>query len=183
MPAVVHTLFFSGLIAIAAAVIIERISLKIPLAFRPAVRKTGESYDDEDGYTLVEHSVVTRGRGRIVRMFEDRFGIQHVVLLWGPIARLPYQVLRWFFYQRTRTRPKGRGNDFDVLIESWSIFPVTHAHLVGFPEVFPSDWIDLRGARVVEMYEGDKKVMFGARDLDTWRHHDCPFLMPAVDAD
>ena len=164
---------------VVAAVLIERLSLKIPFLFRPACKKTGVEIESDE-YTIVEHAIVKRGRGRIVRMHEDEHGIQHVVLLWGPIARLPYPMLQMFFFQRTRKQAKYLGaEEYNIMIESWSIFPVTHAHLLAFDEVFSGDWLDLRGARVVELYSGDRPVMFGARDLNTWRHKKCPFLLPA----
>ena len=166
-------------VIVVAAVLIERLSLKIPYLFRPACQKTGVEIESDE-YTIIEHAIVKRGRGRIVRMFQDEHGIQHVVLLWGPIARLPYHLLQMFFFQRTRKQPKYLGaNEHNIMFESVSIFPVTHAHLLAFDEVFPGDWLDLRGARVVEMYSGNKPIMFGAKDLNTWRHKKCPFLLPA----
>lgn len=62
--------------------------------------------------------------------------------------------------------------------KSWSLFPVTNAHLIGFDLFGEGDDIDLQGAQIIEMSDEDgHKIMTGAKDLRTWAHKKCPWLL------
>ena len=169
--------------------VIERLSLSFlasRLKFRPTTRKAHKTWTSDDGcYDYVRHAVVTRGIGKIVNGWDDEFGFQHCIVLWGPLKYLPAWFTNKFMYQRTVFKSKGL---FDAnrqqKLESVSIFPCTQVHLVGFRTMYLNELIDFTACQIVEIYAaGTKNGATGARDLRMWSHHNCPWMLPPAPED
>lgn len=152
--------------------------------WRPRCRPAKTKWDGDDGITVTRHSVVKQACGRVVRAYVDPAGpddVQHVIIVWGVLRLMPVRVLQLVIYQAKFWSQIGPPVTF---YKSWSPFPVTNAHLIGFDLVDEGDEIDLQGAQIIEMSDEDgHKIMTGARDLRTWSHKKCPWLLPAESED
>ena len=155
------------------------LSICVLSPWRPRCNRAKLSWDGEDGITVTRHSVVKRAHGRAVRVYVDPAGpddIQHVVIVWGVLRLVPVRVLQMVIHQAkfwTRVGPPV------TFYKSWSPLPVTNAHLIGFNDLSPGDVVDLSGAQIIEMSKGKDLFMRGSKDLMTWKHQKCPWLLPA----
>ena len=122
---------------------------------------------------VTRRAVVSKARGRVVRVFsDDRWGFQHSVIVWGLMRLFPTRILR-LLYGQVELEEGGKRT-----FQSVSLLPCSHVHLIDFPQLTAGDRIDLAGAQIVEICNGTGSIA-GARDLRTWVHQDCAWLAPA----
>ena len=122
---------------------------------------------------VTRRAVIRRGRGRVARaFFDDRWGFQHTVIVWGLMRLFPGGLLK-LLYGQMELEEDGRKT-----FQSISLLPCSHVHLIDFPQLAPGNHIDLAGAQIVEM-RNETGSMVGARDLRTWIHQECAWIAPA----
>ena len=154
-----------------------RLSIAWFSPFRPRTRRAKLTVDVA-GIKVIRHAIVWHGRGKVARLFvDDDIGAQHAVVVWGAMLLLPNWLLTRVFAQ---IDIDNGGGDRHFL--SFSLFPCSHLHLLDFGELYPGDKIDLRGAQILEMFDGNVVAMGGCADLCSWIHGKCAWLAPG-DAD